>query len=152
MNRAILLIGGLVMATSTTVAAQSNPVVAAFEGVASHLIAAAEMVSANHYAFRPTEGVRTYLQLIAHVADGNDYYCRHAAGDAIEWDTPAERDAATREAALAALRASVERCREAFARADADLASIADGLAHASLHYGNVIVYLRLMGYVPPSS
>lgn len=140
------------MATSTPLAAQANPAVAAFETIAAHLIAAAEMVPAEGYAFRPTEGVRTYHQLIAHVADGNDYYCRHAAGDAIEWDTPAERGAATREEALAALRTSVERCREAFGGADADPAAVAEGLAHASLHYGNVIVYLRLMGHVPPSS
>ena len=32
------------------------------------------------------------------------------------------------------------------------IAPVHEGLAHASLHYGNVIVYLRVMGFTPPSS
>jgi uncharacterized damage-inducible protein DinB len=110
------------------------------------------MVPDTRYSERPTPSVRTFLSLIAHVADGNNYYCRLAAGESVEWAQSAEDSTTTKEAALAALKASVTACTAAYSAASARPGPLIENLAHASLHYGNVIVYLRAMGFTPPSS
>ena len=125
---------------------------AAFATVSAHLEKSAVMVPADRYDHRPAEGVRTFLRLVAHVADGNEYYCRLAGGEQVEWAETIEQAVRTRDEAIAALRRSVMRCEAALARPDVRLGPMIDGLAHASLHYGNVIVYLRTMGLVPPSA
>ena len=125
---------------------------AAFSTVASHLLTAATMVPARDYGHRPTSEVRTFLQLIAHVADGNDYYCRLARGEQVEWAETQERTVTTRDAAVEALRRSIAACDAAFALPEARSGPIVENLAHVSLHYGNAVVYLRTMGITPPSS
>jgi hypothetical protein len=156
MRITLFLLGGMLMTMSATAAGQTaaapTALATSFETVAGYLVAAAEQVTEDRYGFRPTEGVRTFLQLVAHVADGNDYYCRHAVGDRIDWSDPVERSATGRAGAIDALRSSIERCRAAYARPGADPAALTENVAHANLHYGNMIVYLRMMGLVPPSS
>lgn len=125
---------------------------AAFATVSGQLLASATMVPAERYDHRPAKDVRPFLRLVAHVADGNDYYCRLARGEAVEWAETVERGVTTRDEAIAALRRSIASCEEALARPDVRLGPMIEGLAHASLHYGNAIVYLRSLGMTPPSS
>jgi hypothetical protein len=46
------------------------------------------------------------------------------------------------------LAAATAECKQAAGKLD----PLIDNLAHTSLHYGNMIVYLRLLGIVPASS
>src|ERR1700734_2692383 len=45
------------------------------------LAEAAESMSADEYAFRPTPQVRTFGQIIGHVIDANFFFCAQVAGE-----------------------------------------------------------------------
>jgi len=152
----LFILGGILMAGSAKagVAQQSEgreTLAGSFAQVSDLLLESAEMVPADRYAERPVASVRTFLQLVTHVADGNRYYCEHAKGNAIEWDDPNERTTTSRDAAIAALSQSIDDCKSVYESATAKESALIEGLAHANLHYGNVITYLRVMGLVPPS-
>jgi hypothetical protein len=86
---------GVIMMSVDAQLAQAQQVDAlkkSFDTVAAHLLRAAEMVPESRYGERPVSTVRTFLQLIAHVADGNRYYCATAGGTEVPWDDPAERN------------------------------------------------------------
>jgi len=46
-----------------------------------NIIKAAEKMPPADYSFRPTPDIRSYAELIAHVADGNYLFCSAALGE-----------------------------------------------------------------------
>ena len=132
-----------------------------------YFVRAAEKMPGDKYAFRPSPDVRTFAQQIAHVADDQYNLCAPAQG--------AERNAAYRdiESRLSTKAELVPALKDAFAYCDkvydatTDAASLAPpnstmrptrfsylnwNLWHTWEHYGNIVVYLRMNGLVPPSS
>jgi uncharacterized damage-inducible protein DinB len=122
-----------------------------FTEVAGWVARAAELVPADQYGYRPVESVRTVGQLIGHIADAHNYYCARAGGRNVEWSDPVEKGPADKATLLRQLTQSIETCNAAYAangRAD----QLTGNLGHTSLHYGNLITYLRMLGLTPPSS
>ncbi len=62
-----------------------------FTEVSGWVTKAADMVPADKYAYGPATSVRTFGQLIAHVADAYNYYCGQAAGRNVQWSDAAEK-------------------------------------------------------------
>jgi uncharacterized damage-inducible protein DinB len=134
--------------------------------IRDYVIRAAVKMSEADYAFRPTPEVRSFAQQIAHVADDQYNLCAPARG---ETRNAPYRDIETRLSAKADLIAAL---RDAFAYCDAAYEALTDSSAaqpvagrdrtrfgmlnwnlwHTWEHYGNMVVYLRLKGLVPPSS
>jgi uncharacterized damage-inducible protein DinB len=125
----------------------------------------AEQMPEADYAFKPTPEVRSFGQIIAHVADANYFFCSTVLGEASP--SPSVEKTKTSKADLAAaLKASYEYCNRAFALPDADtgtkvkffgqertrLGVLLLDVTHNWEHYGNIVTYLRLKGQVPPSS
>jgi uncharacterized damage-inducible protein DinB len=126
----------------------------------------AEQMTESDFAFRPAPDVRSFGQLMAHIADRNYEFCAAARGEA----PPAqaiETSHTGKERIERALNASFVYCDSAYARlvspAGRETASlhgrtmpVASVLLylsqHNALHYGNAITYLRLRGRVPPST
>ena len=148
----------------------SDPVLAAARDAAHYmramLTAAAEQMSEEDYAFRPTPEVRTFGQLLAHVAQSNYQFCAPVRGDSVPV-LHLEQAATTRAQVRSALIASFEYCDTAYAAAEGErgqamipfmgerrprLVVLLFRTHHAALHYGNVVTYMRLRGKVPPSS
>jgi uncharacterized damage-inducible protein DinB len=143
--------------------------VAALKGslaqVQSYISKSAEQVSEADYAFKPTPEVRSFGQLIAHVADGNYMICAAALGETAPV-TGIEESKTAKADLVAALNASFEYCGKAFSMSDEEAFKIAkifnrerprfNGLVinvtHDWEHYGNIVTYMRLKGMVPPSS
>ena len=46
---------------------------------------AADMVPADKHSFKPVSTVRTFGELIGHIADGSNYFCAFAAGKKVQW-------------------------------------------------------------------
>jgi uncharacterized damage-inducible protein DinB len=111
---------------------------------------AAEMVPAERYTYRPVATVRSFAQLVGHLADSYDYYCARAAGRNLQW---AEGDSTVtdKNALIARLRRAAEACTTVYA-GTAQLPPLLANVTHTHLHYGNIVTYLRMMGLVPPSS
>ena len=128
---------------------------------------ATSSMSEEDYAFRPTPEVRTFGQIIAHVADNNYSFCAVANGDSVPpardiektRTTKAEIELALAESdaycagVLAAMTDEKARTMVQFGRSrHPAMAVLMFKALHNSLHYGNVITYMRLRGKVPPPS
>jgi uncharacterized damage-inducible protein DinB len=130
----------------------------------AYVTRAAEQMPEGDYAFRPVATVRTFGQMIAHVAGSQRYYCAAVLGDPAPDEDAIERAATTKAALVTALKESTTYCERAYALTDAQAASPASGssgsklsvlvqnAAHDAEHYGNLVTYLRIKGMVPPSS
>ena len=136
-----------------------------FNAVKTDVIQAATKAPESLYAFQPTPEVFTFRKMLLHIADASYSICSGFKG------TPGQRPKVDADAALpkadvlAALNAAFAFCDAAMAGAtDATLAEdvkTASGatrvksyyashlLAHTSLHYGNIVTYMRLNKLAP---
>jgi uncharacterized damage-inducible protein DinB len=135
--------------------------------VMGYVTAAAEQVPDSSYSYRPTPTVRTFGQLVAHIAGSQDMFCALALGDEASASDHIEKTTTGKAALVAALKASIEHCQRAYAMTDADamkrtvkvfagersaLWALLYNTVHDDEHYGNIVTYMRMLGMVPPSS
>lgn len=137
-----------------------------WEQVTGYLTAAAQDMPEAEYAFKPVASVRSFGQLIAHVAGAQYLMCAAALGDPPRDEDEIERTRTTKAALVTALRESTEYCGRAYAQTDAAalqrtqlfgsdrsrLFALGQNALHNGEHYGNLVTYLRIKGMVPPSS
>ncbi|HJR58668.1 MAG TPA: hypothetical protein VJ813_04700 [Vicinamibacterales bacterium] len=122
-----------------------------FVGVGDNVMKAAALVPADKYSYRPTESVRTFGQLLAHVADGYNYYCANAASRKVQWSDATEKGITDKAGLATALQQATDACNAAYA-GSGQIGSLIENIGHTNLHYGNMITYMRMLGLVPPSS
>lgn len=126
-----------------------------FEEVSDWLIKSADLVPADRYSYKPVNTVRSFGELMAHAADGMNWYCGSArAPKDIPWsDAVANDKAGTGKAVVTtALKKAVAGCNAAYASSSARFEKLMANIAHSNLHYGNAITYMRMLGLKPPSS
>jgi len=116
--------------------------------VRDHFVKAAEEFPENKYGYRPTEDVRTFGEIIMHVARYNHLTASHAMGRQSE--DVREFAFHSKAEAVARLKKSFEELAEVV-KEKPDKFDL-DALIHTSEHYGNLAVYYRLNGLVPPAS
>ena len=123
-----------------------------FNEVNGWVTKAAETVPADKYNYRPVDTVRTFGQLIAHITDSYNYFCTNAAGNKVEWSEAVEKGGTDKDTLLPKLKEAVGRCNAAYSSGNAQLRPLFINVGHTSLHYGNIITYMRMLGLKPPSS
>jgi uncharacterized damage-inducible protein DinB len=121
-----------------------------FDEVSGWVTKAAELVPADKYTYRPAQTVRTFGQLIAHVADAHNYYCARAAGRNVQWSDAIEKGSTDKATLAQKLKQSIDACNAVYGRSQAGPLFV--NVGHTNLHYGNIITYVRMLGLVPPSS
>ena len=139
----------------------------AWSAVAENIALAAEQVPEERYDFRPTPDVRSFGELIGHLAGAQDLFCGTVLQEETGGEGDVEEAAKTKADLVAAFRASNDHCGSAYALSDADastrmvtlfgqeqtaLAALLGNAMHDESHYGNIVTYLRMMEMVPPSS
>ena len=150
--------------------APTNPISASEKGfyalVSGEVIAAAEKMPEENYSFKPTPDVRSFGQLVGHVADAQYGFCSTASGESV---TPKgiEKSKTSKADLVEALKEAVDYCKKAYGgMTDAQgsqmvkmmnfnvarLTVLSVNTAHTDEHYGNMVTYLRMKGIVPPSS
>jgi len=140
-------------------AAPANPISASEKGVygfvSGVVVGAAEKMPEENYAFKPTPEVRSFGQLVGHVADAQYMFCSLAIGD------PSSMKDIERCGRL--LRQSPCQHDRCPGQSNGEIYELSGGkthrpfvlslnTAHTDEHYGNMVTYLRLKGIVPPSS
>jgi uncharacterized damage-inducible protein DinB len=135
--------------------------------VIGYVTAAAEQMPDSSYSYHPVPTVRTFGQLIAHIAGSQHMFCAAALGDKESAEDDIEKTTTGKAALVAALKASTEYCQKAYAMSDAEamkrptklfggeqsaLWALTTNAAHDDEHYGNIVTYMRMLGMVPPSS
>jgi len=154
--------------------ATANPISAgirtAWDGTKRNLTRSAELMPEKDYSFRPVDTVRTFGQILAHVAGANYVFCAAAKGEASPHAEAAfEKTATTRAQIIKVLGESIGYCDAAYAALDdkraAETIEMPFGMGkgaralplmvnsgHVQEHYGNLVTYFRIKGIVPPSS
>jgi uncharacterized damage-inducible protein DinB len=127
------------------------------------IIKSAEQMPEEYYTFRPTPDVRSFGELIVHIAESNFQMGAIALGKT----APMSKVNPTKKDALEALKKSFDYCADArknmtkeqkekvvkFMGGSQSAGNVLDfTVFHSLQHYGNIIVYMRLKGLVPPSS
>ena len=130
----------------------SSEVRKGFNEVNDWVMKAAEAVPADKYNYRPVDTVRTFGQQIAHITDSYNYFCANAAGNKVEWSEAVEKGTTDKDTLLPKLKEAVGKCNAAYGSGNAQLRPLFINMSHTSLHYGNIITYMRMMGLKPPSS
>jgi len=134
------------------------------------LAEAAEAMPEAEYGYRPTPQVRSFGELVGHVATNNFFFCSQANGDTPP-PMPNYERMAGKSALLKALKDSLAYCDAVYSATTESNINVMvktqgpDGerdttrgavlifnTAHNNEHYGNLVVYMRLKGHVPPST
>ena len=123
-----------------------------FAEVSGWLLKAAEMVPPDKYSYKPAPTVRTYGEMLGHVADGYNYFCGRAAGKKVEWSDATAQGKTDKATIVAALKTATSACTAAHNGAGSRSPLLIQNYGHTNLHYGNVVTYMRMLGLVPPSS
>lgn len=154
MRRAVLMATIAVAAAGPLVAQEPTDVPSAVRAswteVSGWVTAAANLVPAERYSYKPVATVRSFGELVGHLADSYNYYCARAAGRRVTWADPVEKGPQDKATLVAALRTALEGCGAAYRTSTSPFLVAND--THTHLHYGNIVTYLRMMGLTPPSS
>jgi len=148
----------------------ANPIIVSEKGlysfVSSAVINAAQKMPEENYSFKPTPDVRSFGQLVGHVADANYMFCSQASGQPNPMKD-IEKTKTSKADLVSAIKDAVAYCNNAYdSMTDAkgsqmvklfnfNLAKVtlfSLNTAHTDEHYGNMVTYLRLKGIVPPTS
>jgi uncharacterized damage-inducible protein DinB len=159
--------GGAGEQLSTSMAASAKAMHAT---IRRNLAEAAAAMPADEFAFKPTPEVRSFGELVGHVAMANFYFCSQARADRMPSTQNLEK-VAGKDALVRVLNESLAYCDAAYSTTtDANFneavkisgpgaaSQTTRGLVlmfnttHNNEHYGNMIVYMRLKGHVPPST
>ena len=161
------------LSTATAASAQnpmSDSLRTSWNGVKQNIKASAELMPEEHYAFKPTPDVRSFGEILAHVAGASYMLCAAAKGEKSPFgEASFEQTAKTKAQIVKATNDAITYCDGAFAaltdaNAGAQVTSPFGGgqvpranplisqIGHDNEHYGNLVTYFRLKGLVPPSS
>ena len=130
------------------------------------LLKSAEKMPEENYSFKPADTVRTYGQIIGHLADAQYLFCSTASGEKNP-DLKIEKTKTSKADLIAALQEGFAYCDKVY-----DSATDATGtqlvkffgndipkfgalninISHNMEHYGNLVTYMRIKGIVPPTS
>jgi uncharacterized damage-inducible protein DinB len=153
----------------TAAAGGANPLSsgqkAMYSMVMGPIVAAAESMPEDNYSFKPTPDVRSFGQLVGHIAAAQYMFCSTAAGTPEKKDV--EHTKTTKADLVQALKDGQAYCDKVYSSMTdtggtetvkffghdvAKLNLLSFNTAHSDEHYGNMVTYMRLKGLVPPTS
>ena len=180
MNKPFVTTAALTLAVllSTTALAQkpaskpalspSQAVLAAWNDVGRKLIVMAEDFPEDKYDFKPVPAQRSFAEQLLHLAGSNDLFTATAKGQK-PVDDESRKHYPTKAAVVAYVKKSfADGAAVIQAKGDRGLAQTAvdpesgqkmqlsdlayEAIEHSGEHYGQLVVYYRVAGLVPPES
>lgn len=157
------------LACASALQAQTSPTFAndvkqAYNSVKNNILKSAEKVPEDSYGFKPTADIRSFAEVLDHVADAQMRTCSAVAGDQKSANAAGKTSKAEIIAALNDAFAECDKAYDSLTDANASeviktgrgqrsrLGALAGNVAHDSEQYGIMSVYMRLKGIIPPSS
>jgi uncharacterized damage-inducible protein DinB len=142
-----------------------NSIKPLYEQFKGWIIASAEQMPEADYAYQPTAEVRTFGQMVGHVANAGYAFCAGAMGEERP-SMPNAEEMTSKAELVEAIKASFAYCDKAYAmpeskameqttffgREGSRLWVLNFNVTHIAEHYGNFVTYMRMKGMVPPSS
>ena len=147
----------------------SAAVLEQWNDIGRKLIAIAEDLPEDKYDYKPNPESRSFVQLLLHVSASMYYFTDPVLGQKVRYSDDPKRDGLKTKAEIVAF---VKKCVQdgadvIKAKGDAGMSTaisaggprlsrideLAYGLIeHSGEHYGNLVVYYRVNGLVPPES
>jgi hypothetical protein len=137
--------------------ATAEQVKAEFNDIHRKLLEMAKDFPSDKYSYRLKPEMRSFGEVIVHVASGVVYAAKAGRGDQVKWNELNPKDYPNKAAAVALLEKSI-------ADADATLTNLQAAtfaktvepwvavLEHSAEHYGLLVAYYRANGLIPPES
>src|SRR4051794_1643405 len=127
--------------------------------IGEKVVQLAEQFPEDKYEFRPVAGVRTFGDQLRHVAFWNGFVAKSARGekaDGKQNELP-KTEYATKAAVVKALKSSLAEATAVLKGGPPTPSTKLTELwvsftEHSGEHYGQLVVYYRLNGIVPPAS
>src|SRR5277367_845603 len=154
---AVVLLAASLFAAAQTPSTPAKAFAAQFEDVNRRLLAMAKDFPEDKYGYRATKDVRSFREIIIHVSSGNAYAAKAGRGEKANWDEIDPKGYTSKAAMVALLEKTI-------ADSTAVLKAIPDDrfaktvqpwlavIEHAGEHYGQLVVYYRNNGLVPPET
>ena len=135
--------------------------------IARNVLESAEKVAEADYGYKPVDTVRSFGQLVGHVANAQYLFCATVKGEPNPNRGQNAEKLATKAESVAALKKAVAYCDEVYASVTDENAgrivklfgmemsavtALYGNVAHTFEHYGNMVTYMRMKGLVPPST
>lgn len=127
--------------------------------IGDKMVGLADAFPEDRYDARPVPAVRSFADQLRHVAFWNRYVRQTLRGEAAEGQANELPRASypTKATIVEALRSSFDEVASELCAGDAgaqptDLDTVVSFIEHGGEHYGQLVVYARLNGIVPPSS
>jgi uncharacterized damage-inducible protein DinB len=155
--------------------ATQNPVSDAlrssWNGVKRDIKESADQMAEENFAFKPTPEVRSFGDLLTHVAGASYEFCASAKNEPAPFQEKSFEGKMTTKADIVKVtNDAIAYCDAAFTQVtDANMGEAVHGafgskdqttraamlvgqIGHDNEHYGNLVTYFRLKNMVPPSS
>jgi uncharacterized damage-inducible protein DinB len=146
-----------------------NPLVSevkrAYIAEKTNILQSAAKMPEENYGFKPAPRVRTFGQILGHLAEEQYLYCGTAKGEQKAADV--EKTKTSKADLIAALNTAFAYCDAVYdSFTDASvietikrgepprtkLSVLWSNVIHDGEHYGNLVTYMRIKGLVPPST
>lgn len=137
-----------------------------YERTKGILLRSAEKMPEENYSFKPVDSVRSYGQIVGHLADAQYLFCSSVSGEKNP-DLKIEKTKTSKADLIAALKEGFAYCDKVYdSMTDSTATQMAKffgndaskfGILNANIghnmeHYGNLVTYMRIKGIVPPTS
>jgi DinB superfamily len=129
---------------------------AGFNFVHKQILDMAKDFPEEKYGFRLRPEMRSFGEVIVHVASGTVYAAKAGMGEKVKWDELDPKNyrgkaaiVALLEKAIADAQAAMKQNPEGPAK---NLQPFLDVMEHSAEHYGLLVAYYRANGIVPPAS
>jgi uncharacterized damage-inducible protein DinB len=137
----------------------SSILISQWQQVCRKLTLLAEEIPAGNFEYRPGEDVRSVAEVLRHVAFWNNYVADTARGrkaDDTANELPKERYSTKRDI-VDALKHNAEEATHALQEQRSGLTTelaemVVSFIEHNCEHYGQLAVYARMNGIIPPAS
>ncbi|HET9402005.1 MAG TPA: DinB family protein [Candidatus Acidoferrales bacterium] len=153
----------LAVAFSSAVAQQKPPASTAqsirgqFMAVDKSILDMAKDFPADKYSFKLKPEMRSFGEVIVHVASGNAYAAKFGRGEDVKWDELDPKNYKSKDEIVALLEKSISDSEtvmkgwpdDEFAKRVQPWLGV---LEHSAEHYGLLVAYYRANGMVPPAS
>ncbi|HEY7305631.1 MAG TPA: DinB family protein [Bryobacteraceae bacterium] len=160
----MLKIGGslFVLGVAAFAGAQSKAPSAAdvlkqnFDYVNQKILTMAQDFPEAKYEYRLKPEMRSFREVVVHIASGNVYAAKAGRGEKVKWDELPPADYKTKAECVALTRKWIDEANAALKASPegwhGSLDPFLSVLQHTSEHYGLLVAYYRANGLVPPES
>jgi uncharacterized damage-inducible protein DinB len=138
-----------------------------WDGIKRNVSEAAEKMPEANYSFKPTPEVRSFGEMVGHIAESQHATCARLKGEQVPFERGSIEKKTAKADLVKAMQDSIAACDGVYGTAtDESLVKLTKvgqnevspvnalwgNISHSNEHYGNLVTYMRLKGLVPPST